>query len=342
MTGTFAITNGLNIGSGEILTVIYGSNFVELSTGYIATTDLWNGGTGVWSNGSQWSIGVPQPAFDTIIYSGGNDRVTLNMGNTTVNSLTVGGPTNSFTSVLTDGGVAQVLNINNALTVGQNGVLTLTGGSTVTAGASSSNAGAISIGTGSTFSTSGAFNQSGGSTKLDGSLMAGGNVFINGGKLLGNGGTVTGNVTNAGTISPGDTAGTAGKLAIVGNYVQTSAGIFQLDIGGLTAGTQFDLVAITQMATLSGTLDISLINSFIPSNGEIFTFLTAGGGVSGIFGTTNGLNYGNGHFTVIYNANNVELAFTGNQQNTPEPGTFLLLGSGLLSMAYGVRRRWQK
>jgi hypothetical protein len=342
VSGTFAFTNGLNIGGGEILNVIYGSNFVELSTAYLSTTDLWNGGTGVWSNGSQWSIGVPQPAFDTIIYSGGNDRVTLNMGNTTVNSLTVGGPTNSFTSVLTDGGVAQVLNINNALTVGQNGVLTLTGGSTVTAGASSSNAGAISIGTGSTFSTSGAFNQSGGSTKLDGSLMAGGNVFINGGKLLGNGGTVTGNVTNAGTISPGDTAGTAGKLAIVGNYVQTSAGIFQLDIGGLTAGTQFDLVAITQMATLSGTLDISLINSFIPSNGEIFTFLTAGGGVSGIFGTTNGLNYGNGHFTVIYNANNVELAFTGNQQNTPEPGTFLLLGSGLLSMAYGVRRRWQK
>jgi hypothetical protein len=222
-------------------------------------------------------------------------------------------------------------------------VLTLTGGSTITAGASSSNAGAISIGTGSTFSTSGAFTQSAGTTKVDGGLAVG-NVFINGGTLLGNGGTITGNVTNGGTISPGDTAGSAGVLHIVGNYVQTAAGIFQLDIGGLTAGSQFDLLTITQLASLSGTLDISLFNSFVPTNGEVFTFLTAGAGnsVSGIFGTVNGLNYGNGHFTVIYNSDNVELAFTGNQQNTPEPGTFLLLGSGLLSMAYGVRRRWTK
>ena len=27
---------------------------------------------------------------------------------------------------------------------------------------------------------------------------------------------------------------------------------------------------------------------------------------------------------------------------TPEPGTFLLLGSGLLGIAYGIRARWQK
>ena len=65
VSGIFGTVNGLNIGGGEILNVIYGSNFVELSTGYSSTTDLWNGGTGVWSNGSQWSIGVPQPAFDT-------------------------------------------------------------------------------------------------------------------------------------------------------------------------------------------------------------------------------------------------------------------------------------
>ena len=99
VNGTFSFTNGLNIGNGEILNVIYGSNFVELSTAYLSTTDLWNGGTGFWSNGPQWSIGVPQPAFDTIIYSGGNDLVTLNMGSTTVNSLTVGGPTNPTSSL---------------------------------------------------------------------------------------------------------------------------------------------------------------------------------------------------------------------------------------------------
>jgi len=344
VNGIFSTVNGLNIGGGEQLTVIYDPFDVKISTILSPpTNDYWNGGTGNWSNGGQWSVGVPGSNNDVFIYSGGNDLVTLDVGSTTVDSLSLGGASNGFTSQLTDGGVAQNLNIIKGLTVGQNGVLSLTGGSTVTAGATSSNAGAVNIGTGSSFTTGGNYFQTGGSTKVDGSLVAnGGNVFVNGGTLLGNGGTITGAVTNAGTVSPGDAPGTAGQLAIVGNYVQTSAGVFQLDIGGLTAGSQFDLVAITQMATLSGTLDINLINSFIPSNGETFTFLTAGGGVSGIFGTINGLNYSYGHFNVIYNANSVELDFVGNQTGTPEPGTFLLLGTGLISLAYGARRRMKK
>ena len=44
-----------------------------------------------------------------IIYSGGNDVVTLDVGSSTVNSLTVGGPSNGFSSELTDGGTAQTL-----------------------------------------------------------------------------------------------------------------------------------------------------------------------------------------------------------------------------------------
>ena len=155
VTGTFANVNGLNIGHGEILSVIYGSNYVELSTGYSSTTDLWNGGTGVWSTGSQWSIGVPQPAFDTIIYSGGNDLVTMDVGSSTVNSLTVGGPTNGFTSTLTDGGTAQTLTITNGLSVGQQGVLSFTGnGSSITA-ATVSNNGSVTIGPGATLNLTG-------------------------------------------------------------------------------------------------------------------------------------------------------------------------------------------
>ena len=155
VTGTFAITNGLNIGSGEILTVIYGSNFVELSTGYLSTTDLWNGGTGVWSNGPQWSIGVPQPPFDTIIYSGGNDLVTLDVGSSTVKSLAVGGASNGFASELTDGSVAQTLSITNGLSVGQQGILDFTGsGSSITA-ATVSNNGSVTIGHGATLNLTG-------------------------------------------------------------------------------------------------------------------------------------------------------------------------------------------
>ncbi len=155
VTGTFAITNGLNIGSGEILNVIYGSNFIELATAFLSTTDLWNGGTGVWSNGPQWSIGVPQPPFDVIIYSGGNDLVTLDVGSSTVKSLAVGGASNGFTSELTDGGTAQNLTITTGLSVGQQGILSFTGtGSTITA-ATVSNNGSVTIGHGATLNLTG-------------------------------------------------------------------------------------------------------------------------------------------------------------------------------------------
>ena len=179
VSGIFGTVNGLNIGGGEILNVIYGSNFVELSTGYSSTTDLWNGGTGVWSNGSQWSIGVPQPAFDTIIYSGGNDVVSMNVGSATVNSLTVGGPTNGFTSTLADSGFTQTLTVTNGLNVGQQGILSFTGnGSSITA-ATVSNSGAVTIGHGATLNLTG---QPNGVTSVpDGAIWnIGGNFSVGG------------------------------------------------------------------------------------------------------------------------------------------------------------------
>jgi fibronectin-binding autotransporter adhesin len=172
------------------------------------------------------------------------------------------------------------------------------------------NAGIVNIGSGSTFTTGGTgnYNQSGGSTRVDGALTAGGGqVNINGGTLFGNG-TITGNVLMAGTIYPGDALNTAGKLSIVGNYSQTGAGIFNLSLGGLGAGTQFSLLAVTGSATVNGTLNVGLINGFFPTVGDTFTFLTASGGRSGMFSTVNGLNIGGGEeLEVVYNPNNVEI-----------------------------------
>ena len=172
------------------------------------------------------------------------------------------------------------------------------------------NAGIVDIGATSTFTTGGTgnYNQSGGSTQVDGALTAGGGqVNINGGTLFGNG-TITGNVKMAGTIYPGDALNTAGKLSITGNYTQAGTGAFNLSLGGLGAGTQFSLLAVTGTANLNGTLNIGLINGFFPTTGDTFTFLTAGGGVSGMFSTVNGLNIGGGEeLMVVYNPFNVEI-----------------------------------
>src|SRR5207253_8569127 len=52
------------------------------------------------------------------------------------------------------------------------------------------------------------------------------------GALIGEG-TVAAAVSNAGTISPGHSAGT---LTINGSYSQTNAGALNIELGGLTAG----------------------------------------------------------------------------------------------------------
>ena len=100
----------------------------------------------------------------------------------------------------------------------------------------------------------GTYTQTAGTTRVDGSMTQGA-VNINGGVLQGVG-TITAPVTNnGGILAPGNSPGT---LTIVGNYTQTALGTFQAEIGGLTAGTQHELLAIFGTATLAGTLNVLL------------------------------------------------------------------------------------
>jgi hypothetical protein len=46
-----------------------------------------------------------------------------------------------------------------------------------------------------------------------------------------------------------------------------------IELGGTTAGTQYDQVTVTQLLTLGGTLNVSLINGFVPQFGQTFDIL---------------------------------------------------------------------
>src|SRR5262249_38520270 len=66
-----------------------------------------------------------------------------------------------------------------------------------------------------------------------------------------------------------------------------------LELGGLTAGSQFDRLSTSGVVALNGTLNVSLINGFSPAFGNSFQVLTFGSR-TGDFATINGLDLGNG------------------------------------------------
>ncbi|HEX7469457.1 MAG TPA: putative Ig domain-containing protein, partial [Verrucomicrobiae bacterium] len=129
-------------------------------------------------------------------------------------------------------------------------------------------------------------------------LLDGGNLTAQaqplqflGGSLVGIGLVTVANVQNlinSATVSPGLPLG---ELDVTGNDQQTASGVLNIELGGYSPGTNFDLVTVTAggaggVATLGGTLNVTITNGFSPTNGATFTFLTANSRV-GAFATFN-------------------------------------------------------
>ena len=126
------------------------------------------------------------------------------------------------------------------------------------------------------------------------------------GSLLGNGGTIAAHVSSSGTVIPAASLTTTGKLGITGAYTQTAAGALDANIAGTSSG-QFNLLTVGGTASLGGTLNIGLLNKFVPAVGDTLEILTARK-VTGTFATVNGTKINDSeHFTVTYNSDNVTL-----------------------------------
>ena len=111
-------------------------------------------------------------------------------------------------------------------------------------------------------------------------------VSLQGGTLTGSGVIAT-DLTNAAQVNVGGT-NASGSLVVTGNYIQTAAGALNIEVGGVTAGSQFDQLEVDGTATLAGALNVSLINSFQPSSGQSFEIETFDAHL-GSFATINGL-----------------------------------------------------
>jgi fibronectin-binding autotransporter adhesin len=197
--------------------------------------------------------------------------------------------TNAATLVL-DGSAAQIMDQANANALANlavnSGAFTLKNGRSFTRTGDFSNTGNVTVLGTSTFTVNGTFSQTDGATTLGagGTLTATGGVNLLGGVLSGSG-TVNADVVNAGELDVG-ASGTPGVLTVNGNYTQTAAGVLNVEIGGSLPGTQFDQLVIAGQATLDGTLNVGLINSFSPAPGDSFKILTFAGSTGG-FATAN-------------------------------------------------------
>ena len=136
-----------------------------------------------------------------------------------------------------------------------------------------------------------------------------------------------GAVTGHGTVSPGDASGTL----TVNSYTQPmGSGRLLIDIAGTSAG-EFGVLNVLGNANVNGYLDPVLLNDFIPSIGDHFTFIEYGS-LSGEFGFQNGGVFNNGteRWVVTYQATDAVLTAAA---NTPDnASTFLLLTLSLLGL----------
>jgi hypothetical protein len=112
-------------------------------------------------------------------------------------------------------------------------------------------------------------------------------VDIRGGMLTGDGsvftgsGPIAGQVENhGGVIAPGNGPGT---LKIAGRFSNAVDGTMAVELGGLTAGSQYDQLIVDGAASIDGTLSVAFIDDFAAIPGNTFTILTATDGIGGVF-----------------------------------------------------------
>ncbi|QZA58610.1 autotransporter outer membrane beta-barrel domain-containing protein [Candidatus Rhabdochlamydia porcellionis] len=137
--------------------------------------------------------------------------------------------------------------------------------------------------------SSGAVNIDAGTLLVNGRLE--GTFTIDNNAIFGGAGTAIGNVTNNGSVQPGNSIGT---LTINGNYTQNASGELVIEIN--EAGAT-DLLVVTGAATLNGVLQVSP-EPGLYLEGTTYTFLTAGS-VTGQFSSTfstRPLNYAINYF----------------------------------------------
>lgn len=143
-----------------------------------------------------------------------------------------------------------------------------------------------------------------------------GGTFNNVGTIAGSA-TVTGNLPNSGTLAPSTSSGTC---TVSGDYTATSSAIHNFEIAGATT---YDHMVVSGAVNLNGTLNVSLINGYATTPGDNIPIIT--GTIHGTFSSV----VIPSQYSLVYNANSVNLVRSGTPPPPPVPVTdYVFTGNG--------------
>ena len=278
--GSTVTTGGNNAGYLENTLINHGTLSPATNSSILLASDTTLSGGGVVALGS----------INSALYNLGSNRTLTNTDNVLRGSGQIG-----YSSLSVINGAAgtiqadvsgQTLHLNGSGSFTNNGLMLASNGATLYfsgTGTATNSGGTLHVLPTSTIKGDGGIIQTAGTIDLDGGSMnfpLG--VDLNGGQLIGNG-TFTGPIrNNAGIVGPGHSAG---EITVTGTYTQGADSALDIEIGGTTAGTDFDQLQVNGMATLGGTLALSFINGFQNTiqNTDTFVILTSGQNLAGAF-----------------------------------------------------------
>jgi hypothetical protein len=331
-------TSAFSTGNLEILSSCSGLGGMHV-LGSLAQTAVLN-----WNNGTLSLAAINVDANATMLISGGagtsrqlSGCALNNQGNILLrNQATItcgnGATLRNLPSGTLDIQTDAALTFSNAgpmLVISNSGRFVKSAGTqTSLIAANLNNSGTIEVKAG-TLQFQGSWSQTTGSTTVDGGAVLGGTLLSIGGGTLTGTGTIQATVVNDGVASPGGSPGTL-SLGPSENYQQGVSGILQIELGGHNPGTQYDQLVVGGNASLAGTLELRLINGFVPQPGDQFQVLTCGS-QAGPFSQINAPAVGGNVWVAHYSGTSVSVVLA-NQVKIAQP----VLSGGKLSFSFNT------